>query len=36
MRNIWFFLTKILGLVVSAISAKYSSPKDVQYLKGRK
>ena len=36
MRGIWIFLTKKLGLVVSAISAKYSSPNDVKYLKGKK
>lgn len=36
MRGIWNFLTKKLGLVLSAISTKYLSPKDVKYLKGKK
>ena len=37
MRGIWIFLTKKLGLVVSAISTKYLSPnKVVKYLKGKK
>jgi len=36
MRSIWYFLTKILDLVASAVSAKYSSPKEVKYLKGKK
>tara|TARA_R110000744_G_C18867387_1_gene504811 strand:+ start:199 stop:315 length:117 start_codon:yes stop_codon:yes gene_type:complete len=37
MRGIWFFLTKNLDLVLSAISAKYLTPiKVVKYLKGKK
>ncbi len=36
MRSVWFFLTKKLGHIVGAIFAKYFSPKQIKYLKGKK